>query len=148
MDTWNHYVSLNQCQKVVLQLISSPIDGVYDSNECGREVITVAQLINLMHFDPAENVYRTSFPKFRINLVARRQSKNQETPILLFNSLKIYMTDQSRNLLHHFFHLGICVSYDRVLEITKNIYKNLHLSYFSHNCWFPNILKKVFLRYC
>ena len=38
----------------------------------------------------------------------------------------------------------MCASYDRVLEITKNIYENLHLPYFGHNCWFPNILKKGF----
>ena len=78
----------------------------------------------------------------------RRHSKNQETPIMLYNSLKIYMTNRSCNLLDHFFHLGICVSYDCVLEITKNIYENLPLSYISHNYWFPNILKKVFLLYC
>ena len=44
---------------------------------------------------------------------------------MLYNSLKIYMTDRSRNLLDHFFHLGICVSYECVLKITKNIYENL-----------------------
>ena len=41
---------------------------------------------------------------------------------MLYDSIKIYMTDLSRNLLDHFFHLGIRVSYDRVLEITTNIY--------------------------
>ena len=66
---------------------------------------------------------------------------------MLYNSLKIYMTDRFRDLLDHFFHLGVCVLHDHVLEITKNIYENLRLSYFSHNCWFPNILKKVFLLY-
>ena len=41
---------------------------------------------------------------------------------------KIYMTDRSRNLLDNFFHLGIWLSYDHVLEITKNICENLCLS--------------------
>ena len=52
------------------------------------------------------------------------------------------MTYQSRNLLRDFFHLGICVSCNRVLKITKIIYENLHFSYFSHNCLFPNIVIK------
>ena len=37
------------------------------------------------------------------------------------------------------------------MEIIKNINEKLRLSYFSHNCWFPNILKKglftVLLKY-
>ena len=76
-------------------------------------------------------------------LIRRRHSKNQETPIMLHNSLKIYATtNRSRNLIDHLFRLGLCVSYDRVLEITKDIYENLLESFFSYNCFFPNILKK------
>ena len=41
---------------------------------------------------------------------------------------KISMTDRSRNLLDNFFHLGIWLSYDHVLEITRNICENLCLS--------------------
>ena len=55
------------------------------------------------------------------------------------------MTNRSCNQLDHFFHLETCVPYDRVLKITKNIYENLCLSYFSHSCWFANILKTVLL---
>ena len=51
------------------------------------------------------------------------------------------MTNWSCNQLDHFFHLQTCVSYDRVLKITKTIYENLCLPYFSQNCWFANILK-------
>ena len=39
--------------------------------------------------------------------------------------------------------MGLCVSYDRVLEITKDIYENLRESFFSYNCFFANILKKI-----
>ena len=60
---------------------------------------------------------------------------------MLCDSLKIYITDRSPNLLDHFIHLGICFLRP-FLEITKNIYENLRLPYFSHNRWFPDILKK------
>ena len=128
--------------KSLLQLISSLIDGTYASNEYSQEVVTVAQLIT----SHASRSRRKRVPDFLSEvldkLVACRHSKNRETPIMLCNSLNIYMTNRSRKLLDHFFHLGICVSYDRVLEITKNIYENLRLPYFSHNRWFPDILKK------
>ena len=39
------------------------------------------------------------------------------------------------------FNLGLCISYDRVLEITKNIYENYRESYENNKFFFPNILK-------
>ena len=105
-----------------MRLIGSLIDGTCDFNEHSQEAVTVAQLI-ISH---ASRYRRKRVPDFLSvaldKLVARRHSKNRETPITLYNSLKIYMTDRSRNLLDHFFHLGICVSYECVLEIIKNIY--------------------------
>ena len=128
--------------KSLLHLISSLIDGTYASNDYSQEV-TVAQLIT-SHASRSRQMHVRSR---QIPSVACRHSKNRETPIMLYNSLNIYMTNRSCKLLDHFFHLGICVSYDRVLEITKNIYENLRLPYFSHNRWFPDILRKVFLLY-
>ena len=40
-----------------------------------------------------------------------------------------------------FFNFGLCISYDRVLEISKNIYKNLCESYENNKFFFLNILK-------
>ena len=125
-----------------MQLISLLIDGAYASDEYSQEAVTVAQLIT----SHASRSRRKRVPDFLSEvldkLVACRHSKIRETSIMLYNSLNIYMTYQSRNLFDHFFHLGICVSNDRVLDITKNVYENLHLPYFSHNCWFPDILKE------
>ena len=117
-------------------LVSSLIDGTYDTNEFSQEAMTVAQLIT-------SHASRSRAKRVADKLVACRHSKDRETPIMLYISLKLYTgTDRSRNLLDYFFHLGICVSYDRVLEITKNIYENLRASSFSQKCFFPNILKK------
>ena len=93
-----------------------------------QEAVTVAQLIT----SHASRSRRKRVPDFLSEvpdrLVARRHSKNRETPIMLYNSLKI-CEGRARNQLDHFFHLGICVCYDGVLEITKNIYEILRLSY-------------------
>ena len=39
------------------------------------------------------------------------------------------------------FNFGLCISYDRVLEISKNIYENLCESYENNKFFFLNILK-------
>ena len=145
-----HFEPLCQSESVaksLLQLISSLIDSTYGSNEYSQEAVTVVQLVTSHASRSRRKRVLDFLSEVPYKLVARRHSKNQETPIMLCNSLKIYMTDRSRNLLDHFFHLGICFLRP-FLEITKNIYENLRLPYFSHNCWFPNILKKIFLLYC
>ena len=39
------------------------------------------------------------------------------------------------------FNFGLCISYKRVLEISKNIYENLRESYENNKFFFLNILK-------
>ena len=74
--------------------------------------------------------------------LVRRHKKCQETPLLVYNTLKIYSTCHSRNIIDPFFSIGICISYDKILELTQNVYKNLRESYQQYNCFFPNALKK------
>ena len=38
--------------------------------------------------------------------------------------------------------MGLSVSYDRVLELTKTFYEELRQSYIIRNCFFPRILRK------
>ena len=47
-----------------------------------------------------------------------------------------------RQLIDGFFKIGFSVSYDCVLELTKNLYQNLHEAYSKHGCFFPRILKQ------
>ena len=48
-------------------------------------------------------------------------SKMREIPLVIYNSLKIYVTVRSENLINKLYSLGLCISYKRVLEITKNM---------------------------
>ena len=45
----------------------------------------------------------------------------RETPVVIYNSLKIYATVRSENLINKLYSLGLCIPYKRVLEITKNM---------------------------
>ena len=74
-------------------------------------------------------------------LIKRRYAKTHETPMMNYIPLKIASATRSRNLVDMFFNLGLCISYDGVLEIIKNIYGNFCESYESNKFFFPNILK-------
>ena len=60
---------------------------------------------------------------------------------MIYIPLKIYPVTCSRNLIDMLSNLSFCISYDRVLEITKSIYENLCESYENNKFFFPNILK-------
>ncbi len=46
---------------------------------------------------------------------------SQETPLPLYLSLKIHVATRSRGLVDTLFNLGLCVSYDRLLQLSADI---------------------------
>ena len=50
-----------------------------------------------------------------------RHSRSRETPLPLYLSLKIHAVTRSRGLVDTLFNLGLCVSYDRLLQLTSDI---------------------------
>ena len=50
-----------------------------------------------------------------------RYNCGQETPLPLYIALKIHGVTRKRNLIDTLFGYGICVSYDRLLQLTSNI---------------------------
>ena len=65
-------------------------------------------------------------------LIKRRHAKTRETPMMIYILLKIYSVTCSINLTDMLFNLGLRISYDRVLEITRNVYEILCESYESY----------------
>ena len=61
--------------------------------------------------------------------------KCQETPLMIYTGLKIFFLTRSRQLIDGFFKIGFSVSDDRVLELTRNLYQNLHEAYSKHGCF-------------
>jgi hypothetical protein len=50
-----------------------------------------------------------------------RRSHAQETPLPLYVSLLLHATTRKRTLIDRLFHLGLCVSYERVLDVTAEL---------------------------
>lgn len=45
--------------------------------------------------------------------------KKKENPVALYSTLKINGTFRSKTVIDHFFKLGLCLSYDHIVEFTK-----------------------------
>ncbi|KAG0726780.1 hypothetical protein GWK47_004188 [Chionoecetes opilio] len=73
--------------------------------------LTVSQLLVFNRVKHARSVEST--------LV--RHNRERETPLPLYLSLKIHAVTRSRGLIDTLFSLGMCVSYDRLLQPTADI---------------------------
>ena len=74
--------------------------------------------------------------------IRRHHLKERETPLVIFNSLKLYATTRSRTLIDTFHGVGLCLSYQRVLDITKSMYDSMKTQYERDNVLLPRVLKK------
>ena len=118
----------------LLTLISMLIDGPFIHNRnFSQPALTISQLI-MSNFrqKPHNNFQHTH----------QRTNVNHETPVHLYIALKLYSTVRSKTLIDHMFHLGICSSYDRVLEVTKSLSDDSTKQYKHDGVFCPSKLKK------
>ena len=59
------------------------------------------------------------------NIDNRHHDMEKETSINIYSGLKLYSTVRSRALIDCLFQLGICISYGKILSITKSLYEVL-----------------------
>ena len=77
-----------------------------------KPALTISQLMVFNSVKHARNVDSPS---------SARHSRSQETPLPLYLSLKIHAVTRSRRLVDTLFNLGLCASYDRLLQLTSDI---------------------------
>ena len=75
------------------------------------------------------------------NLDNRHYDKGKEISINIYGGLKLYSTVRSRTLIDCLFQLDICISYNRILSITKSIYEVLRTT-FGHDKIFKKRSRK------
>lgn len=73
--------------------------------------LTLSQLLVFNSIKHARSVESTSV----------RHSRERETPFPIYLTLKIHAVTRSRDLIDTLFSLGMCVSYDRLLQLTADI---------------------------
>ena len=87
-----------------------------------RDVAT--QIRNTMVIQ--ENIFIGSFKKDSqadsVPIALMTLTKSRETPLVIYNSLKLYSETRSKTAMDDLHALGLGISYQRVLDITKNLY--------------------------
>ena len=125
-----------QTKSVPIELISFIrllVDGLnVDNDHFSQASLTISQLI-VANFKQISRKRTSQYS---------RSIRSRETPVQLYTSLKLYSTIRSRRLIDHLFQLGICSSYDRVLEITKSLSDHMTRQYQRDGAFCPSKLKK------
>ena len=117
----------------LLSLISTLIDGVNIENEIfSQPALASAQQIMFN--------YRINKEK-KVNNI-RRHLKIKEIPLAIYITLKLYTITRSKTLIQCFHSLGICISYGRLLDITKDLSERLLSQYARDGVLLPSVLKQ------
>ena len=75
----------------------------------------------------------------------RRHTKSREAPWIIYHSLKLYSETRSKTATDDLHALSLGISYQRVLDITKNLYDSQRRQYEWDGVLVPcQILKNVF----
>ena len=101
-----------------------------DTSKCSQVSLTAAQLIQ----SNAHSLTISSEGNIRFD-------QRRETPLKQYITMKIYTSTGSRILIDSLYKLGLCVSYYRLLDITKDIYDGVRKSYMKYKIFSPNILE-------
>ena len=91
------------------QLLQGKVLPDSKDTHCHRAALTLAQ-ITALHCRSKPTMAATA-----------RHDKCKETPLAVYIALKLYQTTRSKKLINEFYKLGLSISYDRVLEILKDI---------------------------
>ena len=96
-----------------------------------RKLLPVSQIVQ----------YNT-LRKHSSNTSAHYKDQKRETPVVVYNTLKIYSTVRSRTLIDHLFSIGLCMPYKRLLDVTKQLYDEMMKSFENNKMFIPNHLRK------
>ena len=96
-----------------------------------QSALTISQIITREYRKRWDNHQSTT----RLHLKVR------ETPVPIYIRLKRYAIVRSRTLIDKLFHLGICISYARVLDICDSISSLMLEKYEKEKVFVPQMLK-------
>lgn len=103
----------------LLALVNMVMNGpnIKHQSDLSTEATTAARSISQL-------VMFNSVKHARANVCVEtglRHNRERETPLTIYVAMKIHAMTRSRNLVSSLYHLGLCVSYDRLLQITADM---------------------------
>ena len=119
----------------LLSLTSMLVDGEINiEGKCSQTALTVAGLITY-------NIRTIQRPGIT-NVDNYHHDKEKKTSIHIYVGLKLYSTVRSHTFIDCLFQLGICISCDSILSITKSLYKALLATFGHYKIFLSTNLKK------
>ena len=121
-------------------LISLIVNGpnLKDQDQCETQAcLTVGQAI----------VYNTKKRASDSCAVKTRHSPDREPPLPIYVGLNIHQVTRSKKLIQQLYHIGICISYDRVLEIEDGIATAVSKQFEEEGVVAPGCLRKRLLTF-
>ena len=113
--SWNQESEHNAVPPSLIALIRMILDGpsIKDQTEIAtastRAALSISQLVV---FNSVKNSRNSS---------SSRHPRERETPLSLYVALKLHASTRERTLVDAFSSLGMCISYDRLLQLTSDI---------------------------
>ena len=108
----------------LMTLMSMLVDGTTtEHNVLSQGALTSAQVV----------IYNFRKKTVKTKTGNRRHSKSHETSLVIYNSLKLYSETRSKTAIDDLHALGLGISYQRVLDVTKNLYEPQRRQYESYS---------------
>ena len=101
-------------------------------NETNRSDLAIAQIMQ----------YNCHQSHRRRATAIKHHSKDRETPFVIYDGLLLFAKTRKRQLIDILHQYGICISYDRVLEISSQMGAALVQSYTEEGVVCPSVLRK------
>ena len=116
----------------LMTLMSMLVDGTTtENNVLSQGALTSAQVM-----------YNFRKKSVKTKTGNRRHPKSRETPLVKCNSLKLYSKTRSKTAIDDLHAPGLGISYQRVLDITKNLYHSQRRQYERDGVLVPCVMRK------
>ena len=120
-----HFDQINSIPSELISLIGLTTENNSSSRNASQSTLTIAGLI-VYNYKKGTHKRESIVDKVSIN-----QLRKRETPVITYISLKLYSSIRSKTLLQKLHQIGICSSYQHVIDIISDwaanalqVYKN------------------------
>ena len=104
--------------------------GNVEHKGCSQDALSISQLI-MYNFRKQSTSHISTY---------HRHTNTRETPLVIYNSLKLYEATGSSDAIDDLHHLGLGISYLRTIDITKNLYVSQITQYNRDKVLVPPIM--------
>lgn len=130
----NEYVE-ESIPSTLLQLVCSIEHGVDIKSHLANGIVP-------SDFAMAQLLQYNCYAKYRAGSEYCRHSKDRETPFAVYIGLLVFAKVRKKQLIDILHEHGICISYDRVLEISAQLGESVINQYFEEGVVCPPVLRK------